>query len=217
MLSDEGAALQWLTDNGVSRETVDTLKVFASLLIAENRNQNLIAAADEGVVFARHIVDSAQLIALANCNEGHWVDLGSGAGLPGIVTALISSAPTTLIESRRLRAAWLSRVVCELGIHNATVLAVAVERAVLPPATVITARAFAPLSRLLAVAAHLSDRNTLWLLPKGRRAPEELASIESTWHGDFRLVGSVTDPDSAIIVARDVRPKPRTRARGRVR
>jgi 16S rRNA (guanine527-N7)-methyltransferase len=72
---------------------------------------------------------------------------------------------------------------------------------------VITARAFAPLPKLFELAHRFSTEETLWILPKGRSAAEELASVATTWHGSFHMEPSVTDPDSAILIARNVRPK----------
>ena len=203
---DERGAKEWLEDHDVPRETIERLSLFVRLLIDESSRQNLLSKSTLTNIWSRHVVDSAQLTTLADPDQGAWIDLGSGAGFPGIVIALLVDAPVILVESRRLRAEWLQRVIEHLAIKNAEVFHRSVETVKVSHIGVITARAFAPLPKLFAVAHPLSNPETLWLLPKGRGAVEELASIAATWHGAFTMVPSVTDPDSAIIVGRGVRP-----------
>lgn len=200
---DEQTALAWLEGN-VSREKREKLGCFVSLLLEANESQNLIAKATSAEVYARHIVDSAQL-ALLGTFSGQWLDLGSGAGLPGIVTAIITGAPTILVEERRLRIEFLDHVVQRLELGNVRVEGRAIERLVALHADIITARAFAPLDRLFELAMRHAHADTLWVLPKGRRAKEELASLEGKWHADIIMEPSITDPDSLIVVARGVR------------
>jgi 16S rRNA (guanine527-N7)-methyltransferase len=133
------------------------------------------------------------------------VDIGSGAGLPGIVIACLVEGPVTLIEPRRLRAEFLHRVSESLGLE-ARIVCDKVER-VRGQFEVITARAVAPLPRFLEISQHLSTRNSVWVLPKGRRGSAELADARRTWQGAFHVERSVTDEDSSIIVATDVRAR----------
>lgn len=204
--SHERGELHAALGQDVPRETWQRLKQFEAIIREEAARQNLISARTLGDFWRRHIVDSAQLLRFGRA--GHWVDLGSGAGLPGLVVAIIDpDRPVTLIEERRLRHELLSRVAQTLGLFNVGVLPARVERAnVSPAADVISARAFAPLGKLLSLAHRFSRRDTVWVLPKGKSASEELASIRDAWHGAFRLEPSVTDPDSALIIATDVRP-----------
>ena len=201
---DEQGGKDWLAARNVSRGTIERLTAFVDLLIDESGRQNLLSKSTLDHIWSRHIVDSAQLTTLSDLSQGPWVDLGSGAGFPGLVIAMLIDAPVILVESRRLRAAWLQHVIERLEIDNATVLNLAVENVRISDVAVITARAFAPLPKLFAIAHRLSNTDTLWVLPKGRSAAEELASVAATWHGAFTMVPSVTDPDSAIIVARGV-------------
>lgn len=203
---DESLAKAWLVELGVSRETRERLELFVALLRQENARQNLVSAASLDQVYVRHIVDSVQLWRLAP-EAKSWLDLGSGAGLPGLILAILSDAPVTLVESRRRRADWLQRAAAALRLENVRVEAARLELVSSFPAAVITARAFAPLPKLLALAHRFSTEETLWILPKGRSAAEELASVATTWHGSFYMEPSVTDPDSAIIVARGVKPR----------
>lgn len=209
---DEGEARAWLSAHPfVSRETLEKFDRLAELLIDENGRQNLLSASTIPHILARHIVDSVQLVPLANCDDGAWLDLGSGAGLPGLVVAAMVNGPVTLVESRRLRCEWLARAADALGLGNVTVAHMRVETLTAITANVITARAFAPLPKLFALGHRFSTEETIWVLPKGRSAAEELESVADTWHGVFHMEPSVTDPDSAIIVARNVRPKGRRR------
>ncbi len=207
---DEAEAKIWMAGLNVSRETRDRIDEFVALLRLENGKQNLVSAASLDHVFARHIVDSAQLWQLAP-HASSWLDLGSGAGLPGLIIAMLTLAPVTLVESRRLRSDWLGRVAEVLGLTNVSVEPARLELVSTRPAGVITARAFAPLPKLFTLAHRFSTEETLWILPKGRSAPEELASIATTWHGSFHMEPSITDPESAILIARDVKPKGRRR------
>ena len=186
----------------VSRETLDRLLLYERLLREEGRRQNLIAASTLGTFWERHILDSAQLLRFAPGPSATWCDIGSGAGLPGIVVACLVESPVTLIEPRRLRADFLHRVVARLGL-KAEVLATKVERAE-GKFDVITARAVAGIADLLKISAHLSTRNTIWALPKGRNAAAELVEAKKSWQGVFHVEQSVTDPDSRIIVATGV-------------
>lgn len=206
MTEDEARA--WLeTELGVSRETMARIERFIAFLLAEGEQQNLIAASTRDHVWARHIVDSAQLLPLAaEADEGRWVDLGSGAGFPGLIVAALSDRATVLIESRRKRIEFLQTASRVLGVEDrVTVLGGRVETAPAQPAAVISARAFAPLDRLFTLGARFSRSGTLWLLPKGRNAQSELEAARDTWQGAFHVKQSITDAESAIIVAQRVK------------
>jgi 16S rRNA (guanine527-N7)-methyltransferase len=136
-----------------------------------------------------------------------WLDLGSGAGLPGIVIAILCDAPIHLVEERRKRHEFLSRACESLGLDNVTVYGCRLDAVPTQPVAVITARAFAPLAKIFALAARFSQNETVWLLPKGKSAAEELESVRASWQGAFHVEQSITDPDAAIIVARGVTPR----------
>jgi 16S rRNA (guanine527-N7)-methyltransferase len=189
----------------VSRETFERLEAYAALLKEESTRQNLVSASTLGELWERHILDSVQLVRFEPHHESRWVDVGSGAGLPGIVVACLVDGPVNLIEPRRLRAEFLHKV-CESLRLNATVFAGRVERAE-GNYDVITARAVAPLTELLKISAHLSTRNTVWALPKGRSAERELVEARRSWQGAFHVEQSVTGVDSEIVVATEVRAR----------
>ncbi len=171
----------------------------------ETRRQNLISATTLDQVWQRHILDSAQLVRFEPRAGSSWGDIGSGAGLPGIVIACLVDGPVTLIEPRRLRAEFLREMVEALGL-NARVEASKVER-VRGVFDVITGRAVAPLARFIEISRHLSTGKTVWALPKGRSAQSELAEARRSWQGSFRIERSVTDEHSQIVVAAGVRAR----------
>ena len=199
------AGLQQVAARPVSRETIEKLEAYVALLREENRHQNLVSSASLLNAWNRHVLDSAQLVRFEPRAGCSWIDVGSGAGLPGIVIACIVRGPVTLVEPRRLRADFLHKVADSLHLR-ANVICSKAEH-VAGTYDVLTARAVANLSDLLKLSAHLSTRNTVWALPKGRNAPEELAAARHAWQGEFHVERSVTDADSWIVVGTGVRAK----------
>ncbi len=190
--------------SNVSRETLAKLELFRDLLIEGNERQNLVSASTIGSLWHRHILDSAQLRKLGS--SGSWADIGSGAGLPGIVLACLGTRPICLIEPRKLRAEFLCHAIARLALTD-----IAVERANAERLSgkfdVITARAVASLDRLLGIAVHLSHPGTIWVLPKGKNAKSELAEAQLNWHCEVREVQSETDPEATILVLTQVEAK----------
>ena len=191
--------LSAVSGTDVSRETLARLQAYESLLQDESKKQNLIAPSTLDHLWERHIIDSAQLVRLAP-RHGTWADVGSGAGLPGLVIAIFTDSPVTLIEPRRLRVEFLNRCVERLGLSERVSIYAAKVEAVNGRFHVITARAVAALDRFLGAAAHLSRTETVWVLPKGRNAQTELAQARRNWHCDVRVEQSCTDPESEILV-----------------
>ena len=210
----EQEARDWIASL-VPRETVDRLERLVGIVLGEVERQNLIAASTADHIWARHIVDSAQLLRFAPEKAESWVDLGAGAGFPGMVLAAMRPGlAVTLVESRRKRIDFLKDMAEALGLGGrVTVAGRRLETLEATPYHVISARAFAPLDRLLPLAHRFSLPDTVWLLPKGRGAASELEAATASWQGAFRIEPSMTDPDSAIIVATRVQPKP---SKGRV-
>jgi 16S rRNA (guanine527-N7)-methyltransferase len=186
---------------------VDAMAQLAALVRDEATRQNLIAPSTLGEIWARHIVDSAQLLPFADASPGTWLDIGTGAGFPGLVVAALSDRPMWLVEPRKRRADFLAACCEALGVTSrVTVVTGKVERVDMQ-AAVISARAVASLWELFGAAQHCSTWNTLWLLPKGRGAREEIASAQQSWHGAFHVEHSVTDPESLIVIAKAVPPR----------
>ena len=194
---------------GVSRETLHRLQMFVELLREENGRQNLVSAASLDEVWVRHILDSAQLLRFAP-DAGTWLDLGSGPGFPGLVIAAVGAAHVALVESRKLRVDFLHRAASVLGVEDrTTIICSRLETVAARPYDVISARAFAPLDKLFAVAERFAAPETRWVLPKGKNAKVELEAAESLWQGEFRLEPSVTDAEARIIIAERVRRRRR--------
>jgi 16S rRNA (guanine527-N7)-methyltransferase len=190
----------------VPRETLERLEAFVALLQSENGRQNLVSRSSLDQLWQRHILDSAQLARFAPPDADIWLDLGSGAGFPGLLIPLFHPASVVLVESRRLRVDFLRAAASVLGVGaRVEIVGARLETVPARPVEVISARAFAPLPKLLALAERFSRPETVWILPKGRNAKSELDAARSSWQGDFRLEPSLTDADAAIIVATGVR------------
>lgn len=202
----EEEAQAWIRDNfDVSRETWERLELFLALLREEMQRQNLISKSSADHMWARHVVDSAQLLRLAPAPDSDriWLDLGTGAGFPGMVVAILSSYQVRMVESRKRRCEFLDRVVDETGIGNhAVVLHDRLENIESFPADVISARAFAPLDRLIPLSHRFSTEKTLWLLPKGKNAVRELKGLSPKRQKMFHVEHSLTEPDAGILVGK---------------
>jgi 16S rRNA (guanine527-N7)-methyltransferase len=203
---NEDQAKAWLTDTlNVSRETLARLDHLRELVIAESTLQNLVSAATIPHFWTRHIVDSAQLLPLAGeAQPGAWLDLGTGAGFPGMVIAILSNRPIILVESRRKRFEFLREMTGALNLPHVSVHGGRLETLETRSVSVISARAFAPLPKLLEISLRFSRNETVWLLPKGQSAQDELALIDKTWHGKFHVNRSITDENAAILIAQGV-------------
>lgn len=187
---------------GVSRETEDRLLAYVETLQRWNKKINLIGRATESDIWQRHIVDSAQLNRLAP-TAINWIDIGSGAGLPAVVVAAIradqgENFAMTAVESDQRKCAFMADVTRKMGI-SITIINKRIEQ--IPPADydVISARALAPLTRLLSYAKPLSNVGPLCLFPKGARADEELTDATKDWHMTYEKIPSATD-DAAVIL-----------------
>jgi 16S rRNA (guanine527-N7)-methyltransferase len=204
---DEAGARAWLVATfNVPRETVERLDRFVELLRRENEAQNLVSRSSLEQVWSRHIADSAQLLLHAPAQPDRWLDLGSGAGFPGLIVASLYPGSVTLVEQRTKRVDFLRKAASLLELPaRTTIVQSRVETLEAPPFDVISARAFAPLEPLLALAERFATTKTRWVLPKGKNAKSELAAAESSWQGVFRLEPSLTDADSSIVVAEGVR------------
>ena len=202
-MTEQEAALWLESELGVSRETMDALKTFVAFLKCEASSQNLISASTLDHIWARHIVDSAQLLQFLDHapTATRWLDLGSGAGFPGLIIALLTDYNVTLVESRARRIDYLQRAVEMLDLtHRVHVAGVALERLETAPYSVISARAFAPLPKLFDLAERFATNKTLWLLPKGRNADHEWQDAQGVWDGNFQVMKSITDQDAGILV-----------------
>ncbi len=201
MITDEVAARDWLrTLPECDDAAMGRLEMLAAMLAEENARQNLVSAASLGEVWRRHIADSAQLLRLVpKETEGLWLDLGTGAGFPGLVIAVLRpDLRMLMVESRNRRIGWLESARLALGLTNAEVIGTRLEALPSAAMAVISARAFAPLPQLLTLSARFSTSATCWLLPKGRHASQELAALKG-WRQMFHVEHSLTDLEAGII------------------
>jgi 16S rRNA (guanine527-N7)-methyltransferase len=200
---DEAGARDWVAAlPGVDDAAMARLDHLAVLLAEENARQNLVSAASLGSVWHRHMADSAQLLTFVPDGSaiGPWLDLGTGAGFPGLaIAALRPDIDVIMVESRARRVEWLTRATAELGLGRARICGSRLELVESFPAAVISARAFAPLDRLLDLSARFSTSDTLWLLPKGRSARDEVTQLAG-WSHLFHVEQSLTDAEAGIVV-----------------
>lgn len=177
----------------LSPETIARLETYAELLATWTRRINLVSRADHAHIWPRHIEDSLRLLPHVPSGISHAIDLGSGAGLPGLVLAIASGVRFHLIESDRRKAAFL-REAARVTEAPVTVHAERIETVSLVPAPLITARALAPLPELLNLATpHLAEQGTMLFL-KGARAAEELESARAIHRFQVQMVGEAASP-----------------------
>ena len=203
-MSDDAAPPDGVADSlralGVSAEALDDGERLRRMLVEANTRMNLVGASTLDDFWRRHFLDSAQLLALAP-EARRWADLGSGAGFPGLVLAiLLKDAPGTevhLVESMLKKCGFLGEVVRELGlparVHN--------QRAEDLPLTVevVAARACAPLSRLLGFARPSLRRDARGLFLKGAEVDTELAEARKSWRFKVATHPSLSDPRGRIL------------------
>ncbi len=204
MITTEDQAREWLRALPECDEAAWVrLETLIAMLVEENRQQNLVSAASLDQVWLRHIVDSAQLLPyVPRETSTPWLDLGTGAGFPGLViAALRPECEVVMVESRTRRIEWLDRARIAMGLDNARVAGQRLELVESFPVSVISARAFAPLEKLLTISSRFSTSDTVWLLPKGRSAKQELEDLRK-WRHMFHVEQSLTDPQAGIIVGK---------------
>ncbi|HEY4172671.1 MAG TPA: 16S rRNA (guanine(527)-N(7))-methyltransferase RsmG [Rhodopila sp.] len=173
------------------------LRDFATLLLRWNATLNLIAARDAATLWDRHIADSLQLVPLMPGGTPRAIDLGSGGGFPGLVLAIATGIPFDLIESDQRKASFLRTAILQTG-APATVHCCRIEDASVPPAPLVTARALAPLPRLLPLAARLLTDDGTCLFLKGAKAEDELAAA-TDWSMAVDRVPSQTGQDGVVL------------------
>jgi 16S rRNA (guanine527-N7)-methyltransferase len=198
----------------ISRETLDRLKTYAQLLVRWQKTINLVAPSTLSDVWHRHFADSAQLWRYRPHEARVWLDIGSGAGFPGLVLAILGAeAGAThhiLVESDSRKAAFLREVGRETGI-TVDILGMRIENpqtyAKVSAVDCITARALAPLPRLLEMSAPYFRSSTLGLFLKGRDVAAEIEQAAESWRFAYELKPSVTDRDARVVLLKALKPK----------
>jgi 16S rRNA (guanine527-N7)-methyltransferase len=205
------SAAEFAAAFNVSGKTIERLVLFAALLHSWQKAVNLVGANTLDAVWSRHFSDSAQLLGLAP-DAKTWLDLGSGGGFPGLVIAILGAEAAglkvTLVESDQRKVAFLRDVARQTRIP-VDILPMRIETAAtqarLQLVDVVTARALAPLDKLLVLAAPFFAPATVGLFPKGRNALAEVAVARRHWGFEAALVPSITAADARIAVIRHLR------------
>jgi len=204
MSSDRAKALALVP---LAPETQARLAVYVDLLGRWRKVTNLISEASFAEVWTRHIADSAQLLALAP-HARRWVDMGSGAGFPGMVVAIqladVAGARVHCLESDRRKCAFLREVARAAGapaeIHPVRIESIDPES--LAPVDAVTARALAPLPRLLEFAKVWIAQGAVGVFPRGRSAEAQLETTPAAQDFAIEFVASKLDPEAAILRVR---------------
>ena len=189
----------------VSRETIAKLELYAQLLRKWNKAINLVAPSTIPHLWTRHFLDSAQILEHMPQKTGKWLDIGSGAGFPGLIIAcLASEIEVTCIESDQRKSVFLQTVIRELGL-NAKVIAQRIDQVAPRNANALTARALAPIEQLLTHAKRHLAPNGKAILLKGSGHLREITQARTEWEFDIQTFPSKTDPEGVILILEDIR------------
>ncbi|MEX1036018.1 MAG: 16S rRNA (guanine(527)-N(7))-methyltransferase RsmG [Sneathiella sp.] len=189
---------EFLSKVNVSRETLDRLKIYADLLLKWQKAINLVGKSTLPDLWRRHMLDSAQLLSHTERSTGRWVDLGSGAGFPPLVIAICSKFDVHAVESDQRKCLFMQNVSREtsagLAVHNSRIEA-------MEPfaADLISARALAPLEKLLALAEPFVRKDTELFFLKGQDVDEELTVASKCWNMEIKKLRSLTSEDGCIL------------------
>jgi len=189
---------------GIDAAALDRLRAYADLLTTWQRRINLVGARTLEDLWRRHMLDSAQLFPLLPAGTQSLLDLGSGAGFPGLVLAILGVPNVHLVESDARKCAFLQEAArltgTSVAIHRRRI------EAIEPfPVDVITARACAPLSKLLGFVEPFLSPSTICVFPKGRKADEELTDSQKNWMIETTRIPSLSDPGARILILEDIR------------
>jgi len=192
----------------VSRETLARLEAYAELLIRWSARINLIGRDTLADLWRRHILDSGQLARFIPSSARSLIDLGSGAGLPGLVLAILGVRGVELVEADSRKAAFLREAARVAG-AEVTIRPCRIQAVTPHPVDVVTARACAPLDRLLDLAAPFLAPDTLCLFPKGERFKEELTLARKAWTMKVSVEQSLSDRRGVVLRLQQVAREPR--------
>lgn len=200
------SAQSFADHTNVSRETLERLEIYVALLTKWNRKINLVSPATINDVWSRHIQDSAQLAEYFTDDVRKVYDLGSGAGFPGAVLAILmhgAGLEFVLVESDQRKSAFLRTISRDTGV-NFSVVTARIEELKPDTADLITARALAPLSKLLEYSRHLCGPDGRCLFLKGASAEEEIQDALETWTFDCKRYQSKTDKKAVVLNIGDI-------------
>ena len=187
----------------VSRETFSLLERLAALVEKWNKSINLISKSTVPNLWERHILDSVQIYHATQVNFKRWLDIGSGAGFPGLVLAILAKEKNIggeiiLVESDKRKCAFLYTVRRDLNL-NLSIINKRIEECDPQNADIISARALANLTKLFDLSFNHKCENTTFIFPKGRSWQEELVAAEKTWNFSWEAVNSITDSQAVVL------------------
>lgn len=182
----------------VSRETTERLTRYAALLERWNRRINLVSQSTVPDLWVRHFQDSAQLLPHLSPQPSTIVDMGSGAGFPGLVLAALSSHTVTLIEADNRKCAFLREAAREMGV-SIEIRAQRLEKMTGIQADIVTSRALASVDELLQHAEPLLKPSGFCLFLKGNRLSAELTNANKSWHIESQTIPSATDSHGCLL------------------
>jgi len=192
----------------VSRETLQRLETYAGLLVKWQAKINLVGPATLPDLWRRHFLDSAQLLPLLPAAAGTLADLGSGAGFPGLVLAIMTDWRVHLLDSDQRKCAFLRQVALDCGVlDRVTIHAKRIEQVTGIAADVVTARACAPLGDLLDLAAPFIGEKGTGLFLKGAQAEEELTQAQRRWTMRLDRRDSISDPAGKLLIVSQLKRK----------
>jgi 16S rRNA (guanine527-N7)-methyltransferase len=192
----------------VSRETLQRLETYAGLLVKWQAKINLVGPATLPDLWRRHFLDSAQLLPLLPAAIGTLADLGSGAGFPGLVLAIMTDWRVHLLDSDQRKCAFLRQVALDCGaLDRVTIHARRIEQVTGLLADVVTARACAPLGELLDLAEPFIGEKGTGLFLKGAQAEEELTQAQRRWTMRLDRRDSISDPAGKLLIVSQLKRK----------
>lgn len=187
----------------VSRETMDRLKAYVELLVRWNSRINLVSRNTIGDVWRRHILDSAQLYSRISTRAQSLVDLGAGAGLPGVVLAIMGMPEVHLIEADNRKVVFLKEAL-RVSQTTAIIHPMRIDRVKPFPTDVVTARGLAPLPELLEMSERFRGLRTQCLFLKGAQVEAELTKAAKAWKMRCHRFSSLSDPSGCILQLEDI-------------
>lgn len=197
----EEEARAWVGDEFGS-ERLRIVEDFGNLVLDEADRQNLISPSTRNQLWVRHLTDSAQLAKLVAIPPSSWLDIGTGAGFPGMVLGILIDCKMLLVEPRARRAHFLKSAASALRLGNVEVCQARVEALNHDgPFDVVSARAVASIDAIFAMTRNVISPTSRYILPRGRSGVRESDAVQSHWQGLFHVEQSLTDPDSYIVIA----------------
>lgn len=192
----------------VSRETLSLLERLSDLVKKWNKSINLISKSTVPNLWERHILDSAQIFYANHGNFKKWLDIGSGAGFPGLVLAILAKEENidgeiVLVESDKRKCAFLHTARRDLNL-NLTIINNRLEDCDVQKADIISARALADLATLFELSFKHMSRKTTFIFPKGKSWQEELFVAGKTWNFSWEAVNSITDSQAVVLKIGDL-------------